>query len=204
MHSFIYIIDLLRFSDWNVHWQLAFTINKTMQNLPQLFFLIINYIQWSAFLHSLPPTKTEGSLHRTFWNFWLAELGTYTQLGTVSSLLSPALMIEFFLPNSRALLPTFRINCPDWSHLVQMGYHFAQNTTTNPCSLLSHHKPLSGICMYTKCLQPHPKTPLFLVWNWKWAKWTIVWAKRTLTGQNVWKVGKKIYAFCFATESVDS
>ena len=46
-------------------------------------------------------------------------------------------MIEFFLPNSRALLPTFRTNCPDGSHFAQMGSNFAQNTTTNPCSLLS-------------------------------------------------------------------
>ena len=65
-------------------------------------------------------------------------------------------MIEFFLPNSRALLPTFHINClilPRWALL--MGSHFAQNTTTNPCSLLSQHKILSGICTYTKLSQPH-------------------------------------------------
>ena len=44
-----------------------------------------------------------------------------------------------FLPNSRALLPTFRANCPDGSHFAQMGSDFAQKTTTNPCSLLSRH-----------------------------------------------------------------
>ena len=48
-------------------------------------------------------------------------------------------MIEFFLPNSRALLPTFRANCPGGSHFAQMGSDFAQKTTTNPCSLLSRH-----------------------------------------------------------------
>ena len=48
-------------------------------------------------------------------------------------------MMVFFLPNSRALLPTFRTNCPDGSHFAQMGSDFAQNTTTNPCSLLSRH-----------------------------------------------------------------
>ena len=63
-------------------------------------------------------------------------------------------MIEFFWPNYRALLPTFGTNCPD-------GSHFAQNTTSNPCFLLSRH-PLSGICMYTKHPQPQPKTPLLL------------------------------------------
>ena len=42
-------------------------------------------------------------------------------------------MIEFF-SNSRAL----------FIQIAQMGSHFAQNTTTNPCSLLSRHKTLSG------------------------------------------------------------
>ena len=63
-------------------------------------------------------------------------------------------MIGIFFPNSRAIRPTFRINCPDGSHVAQMGSHFAQNTTTKPCSLLSIHKPLFGICTYTK----HPPT----------------------------------------------
>ena len=69
-------------------------------------------------------------------------------------------MIVFFLPNSRGLLPTFHTNCPDGSHFAQMGSHFTQNTTTNPCSLLSSHKRLSGICTNTKHPQPHSKTPL--------------------------------------------
>ena len=58
----------------------------------------------------------------------------------------PPQMIDFFFPNSRALLPTFLTNCANWSHFSQMGSHLAQNTTTNPCSLLSHHKPLFWIC----------------------------------------------------------
>ena len=100
----------------------------------------------------------------------------------------PALSNDWiFPPNSRALLPTFR---PDGSHFAQMGSHFVQNTTTNPCSLLSHHKPLGGICRYLKHPQLHPKTPHFLAWTWKWAKWTTVCAKWTPTGQNVWKVDK--------------
>ena len=99
-------------------------------------------------------------------------------------------MIEFPPPNSRALLPTFSTNFPDGSHFAQMGSHFAQNTTSNPCSLLSRRKPLSGICTYTKHPQPHPRTPLFLAWYWKWAKWTTFLAKWTPSDQNVWKVGK--------------
>ena len=50
------------------------------------------------------------------------------------------LMIGFFFPNSRALLPTFRTTCPD-------GSHFAQNTTTNPCS--SH--PLNSLSTSDTC-----------------------------------------------------
>ena len=68
-------------------------------------------------------------------------------------------MIEFFLPNSRARLPTFSTICPDGSYCAQMGSHFAQNTTTNPCSFLSSHKPLSEICMNKKHPQPHPAPP---------------------------------------------
>ena len=71
-------------------------------------------------------------------------------------------MIEFFSPNSRALLHTFQTNCPHGSHFAQMGSHFAQNSTTNPRSLLSRHKSLLETCTFTKHHQPHPKTPLFL------------------------------------------
>ena len=100
-------------------------------------------------------------------------------------------MIDFFLPNSRALLPTFHTNCPDGSYFAQMGSYFAQNTTTNPCSLLCRHTPFSRICTYSKHPKPHPKTTLFLAWTWKGAKWTTVWENWIPTGQNVWKVGKK-------------
>ena len=56
-------------------------------------------------------------------------------------------MLNFFLPNSRIILPTFSTYCPDGSHIAQMGLmgsHFAHNTTTNPCSLFSIHRPLLG------------------------------------------------------------
>ena len=99
-------------------------------------------------------------------------------------------MIEFFWPNSRALLPIFSTNCPDGSHFAQMGSHFAQKTTPNPCSLLSRpsHMPFGDI----KHPQANLKTPPFLAWTWKWAKWNSVLAILTSTGPNIWKVGKKI------------
>ena len=70
-------------------------------------------------------------------------------------------MIEFFFPNSRSLLPTYRTNCPDGFHFAQMGSHFAQNfnTTTNPYSLLS---PFRGHVRTKNSPKPRPKTPLFL------------------------------------------
>ena len=64
-----------------------------------------------------------------------------------------------FSPNSRELLPTFHTNCPDGSHFAQMGSHFAQNPTPNPCSLLSSHTPLLEICTFTKHHQPTQKLP---------------------------------------------
>ena len=134
-----------------------------------LFFQFPNFIIKRSPNGQLGCTKIRYCLHSTFWMFQ---------------------MIEFFWPNSRALLPTFSTNCPDGSHFAQMGSHFAQNTTTNPCSLLNRHQPLSGICTNTKHPQPRPKTPLFLAWFWKWAKWTTVWANWTASGQNVWKVSK--------------
>ena len=64
------------------------------------------------------------------------------------------ILMIFPTPYSIALLPTFGTNCPDGSHFAQMVYNFAQNTTLNPCSLLSSHTPLSGICT-----QNTPKPP---------------------------------------------
>ena len=106
-------------------------------------------------------------------------------------------MIEFCSLNSRALLPTFRTNCPHGSRFVQMGSNFAQNNTTSSCSLLSHHQPLSKICTYTKHAQTHPKTPLFLSWTCQWAKWTTVhpsWGPfclKSLSGQNIFRNEQK-------------
>ena len=72
------------------------------------------------------------------------------------SALSQNSIIEFLLDNSGALLPTFRTNCPDGSQFAQMGSDFAQKTITNPCSLLSRQKPLSGICTFTKMIKIKP------------------------------------------------
>ena len=77
-----------------------------------------------------------------------------------------------------------------------MGSHFAQNTTSNPCSLLSCHKPLSGICTYTKHPQPTPKHPLS--WpdfvgkmNYRLGKMDPIWAKCLKSGQNFSRSGQK-------------
>ena len=89
-------------------------------------------------------------------------------------------------------MPTFRTNCPDESH-------FAQKTTSNPCSLLSRHKPLLGICTYTK----HPKTPpqntpfpcLKLKLgkrNYCLGKMDPNWAKILKIGKTFLEMGKKI------------
>ena len=65
-------------------------------------------------------------------------------------------MIEFFPPNSRARLPTFRPNCPDWSHFGQMWSHFAQITNLNPCSVLSRHT-FWGYVWKQNTPNPNPK-----------------------------------------------
>ena len=69
-------------------------------------------------------------------------------------------MIDFVLPNSRARLPTFRTNCPDRSHFAQMGSYLAQNTTTNPCSLLpAVTNPFRGHVHTQNTPKPTPKHP---------------------------------------------
>ena len=53
-------------------------------------------------------------------------------------------MVYLFLHNSRALLPTFRTNCPDGSEMgslfAQMGSLFAQISTQTPVrySVVTH------------------------------------------------------------------
>ena len=77
-----------------------------------------------------------------------------------------------------------------------MGSHFAQNTTPNPCALLRHHIPLSGISTYTKHPQIHPKHPFF--WpelevaktNYGLGNLDIIWAKCLTSGQNFSRSGR--------------
>ena len=80
-------------------------------------------------------------------------------LGNDGMLKQVITMIGFLPRNSRALLPTFCTDCPDGSHFAQMGSHFAQNTTTNPCILLSRHKPLSGYVRTQNTPNLTPKHP---------------------------------------------
>ena len=49
-----------------------------------------------------------------------------------------------FPPKSTALLPIFHTNCPDGSHFVQMGSHFAQNTTPTPVLYSAITHPFGG------------------------------------------------------------
>ena len=102
--------------------------------------IYIPYICDFWYLSTTHASKTQWHVRDSAFHFW------------------NCLMLEFLSPNSRALLPIFRTNCPDGSHFAQMGSHFAQITTHNPCSLLSPSTPLSGICTHTEHPQAHPNT----------------------------------------------
>ena len=98
---------------------------------------------------------------------------------------------------SRTMLFEFPILEHFWPHIIQIaqiglilprwGLILPRKPPPSPVLYSAVTKPL---LRYTKHLQPHPKTPLFLAWTWKWAKSTTIWAIWTSTGQNVWKVGK--------------
>ena len=74
--------------------------------------------------------------------------------GEMASMLT---MIEFFLPNSRAILPTFQTNCPHRSHFSQMGSDFAQNTTSKPCSCSVVTNSFLGYVPTQNTPKPTPK-----------------------------------------------
>ena len=102
-------------------------------------------------------------------------------------------MIEFFSPNSRAILPTFPTRYPDGSHFAQMGPHFDQNTTTNPLGLFFTQLSQSPFGdMYAHKTPPNtPKTPHFPGLNLKVGKMNYClgkmdphWAKCMKSGQN--------------------
>ena len=119
--------------------------------------------------------------------------------GWVIWTLRKMLPMMILFPNSRALLPIFQTNSPDGSHFTQMGSLFAQNTIPTPVLYSAVTHSFGGY--YTKHPQPHPKfgpkTPLILAWTWGWIKWNTIWAIRTPTGQNVWKVSKTFLEFIF-------
>ena len=74
-----------------------------------------------------------------------------------------ALLYDWFFFQFLSTFTPFSTNCPDESHLAQMGSYFAQSTTPSPCSLLSRHTHLSGICSYTKNT-PHPTSKHPISW----------------------------------------
>ena len=77
---------------------------------------------------------------------------------------------------------------PRWVSICPDGVSF-QNTTSNLCSFLSPHTPLSGISTYTKPTPPHP-TPV----SWpelECRQNELTYGQNeTPTGKYVWKVGK--------------
>ena len=71
-------------------------------------------------------------------------------------------MIEFFLPNSRALLPTFRTNCPDWSHFAQMGLILPRIPPPTPVLYSAATKTFLGYVQTRNTPSPTPKHPFSL------------------------------------------
>ena len=100
-----------------------------------------------------------------------------------------------FPPKSRAFLPTSCTNCPDGYHFTRMGSHFAQNTTTNPFSLFSSLKHLSGIFSYKTPPIPSQNTPFPGLnlkvgkMNYSWGKLDPNWAKCSKRRQNFSRSG---------------
>ena len=84
-----------------------------------------------------------------------------------------------------------------------MESYFAQNTTPNPCSLLSCHTSLLGKCMYTKHPQAHQKHPFS--WpelemgkmNYYLGNLDPNWAKCLKSVQNVSRSGQKKFIHAY-------
>ena len=115
-------------------------------------------------------------------------------------LLRCSTQIEFFPPTLEPFC--FRTNCPDGSHFAQMGSHFAQNTTPNPCPLLSRHRLLSVICTHKTPPTPPKNTP-FPGLNLKVGKLNYSlgnldpnWAIYLKSGQNFSRSGQKKKIHC--------
>ena len=106
-------------------------------------------------------------------------------------------MIEFFCPILEHFCPLF-INCPDGSHFAQMGSHFAQNTTTNPCSLLSQSQTPFADMYIHETLQTSPQNTPFpglkskvCKMNYSLFKMDPNWAKCLKSGPNLSRSGQK-------------
>ena len=72
-------------------------------------------------------------------------------------------MIEFFWPNSRARLPTFRI-------IAQMGLILPRIPPPTPVLYSAITNPFWGYVCTRNIPNPTPKHPPFLARSWKWAK----------------------------------
>ena len=70
-------------------------------------------------------------------------------------------MIEFFFPNSRALLPTFHTSCPYGSHFAHMGSHLPRIPPQTPILYSAITKPFGGHVSTQKNPNPAPKHPFF-------------------------------------------
>ena len=99
-------------------------------------------------------------------------------------------MIEFFPP----ILEHF---CPLLLQIAQMGLSLPRwgliLPRNHPQPLFFNQRSHNFIGWYVRTQNtpnPHSKTPLFLVWTWKWANWATICANWTPTGQYVLKVEK--------------
>ena len=111
-----------------------------------------------------------------FTKVWQCSLLSTTALHSPSD----SKMIEFFPPNLEHFCPY--VQFAQMGHICPDGVTFAQNTTTNPCSLPSCHTPLYGIlCPYTKHLKPHagPTASHF-------SKYTSIWKNDTLPNPDLY------------------
>ena len=97
-------------------------------------------------------------------------------------------MIDFFLPNSRALLPTFSTNCPDGSQFAQMGLSLPRMPPPTPVLYSAFTLPFWGYIRTQNTPNPTPNTPFPL----KVGKMNLIPSRQneTPTGQYVWKVDK--------------
>ena len=90
-----------------------------------------------------------------------------------------------FFPNSRALLPTFRTDCPDGSHFAQMGPRIPKPTPVLYSAVIH---PFRGYVRTQNTPKPTPKHPFS--WPELESGQNELPSILTPTGQNVWKVGK--------------